>query len=1347
MFRRSFLIFLTFTLVVMAGIVGYALTGLSGPETALNEARSALASGRTGEAVRVLNLAEQSLGTAGTPALRREILQLRYQAHLKAESYRAALVDLKLLVKVYAKDDLDLERETIRVQIAGGDPDEALVAAESLIQRVPDDGRALELAGEACQAIYQRLLSEMLSDLAVQLPPEQYERARESLLPYLYRKSTDQAAIDGKLAFDTILQKYRTEAHIGRIYQPALNEIRNVIGKAQDFYRRSLESEGQPVSAYRGLAFALQQGRQFDDVVALSETYLLRFQHVYATQAAINAARVHLEAGRHEAVVELADRYLPPGWHRALLQPTEMFQPAGEWQDSGAQGRLSSDIRHLLLSKARALRALGRISELHILSQQVGEVEAAEIVPLRPESVLIEAYANEYSEDPWAMERLLGPFIWRPSVRNMPPSESYLPEVMRMRYDAAVRGNVNNEAFARIFAQWIDLVPDATEPYALRARHLLSLDNVEEARIDATKYLRLTGHNEEALRLYAEATDKAFALSGRGAAGLLEQCRRLKIHHPTEIADSALFLPLARLAIDQRAYDVALVASRRAAQLFNWARWPRLLWAEAALALGRPGDAVQTLQILREYHPEDPAAINMLRVARIAAGLSSDDLLFDIALTGERNGDLATALMNKALARGDTTLALDFAERIAEMRLQDPQIPVQLATTLAFAGHNDAAIRILTPMIAMVTKLSPVIGKQCTEQYLQLMAPSLRGAPLDAITAVTLQLHRNDPAALLRLARVLAGSGHLEQAQHMLEPVFERESNAASRTGAHYLLSGTAALALGQDELASARLTAALSFPDGRAAGKLLSLMLLRSGNASEAADAFWSHEAKDMTDASLLLRFGRPQPAVKAVRDAVRSNPHDLRAVALQALCDPDRCESSSALQLAQRASAELLTTNLYLGVAGLEAEALEAADALREAAPANPYAISLWATAAAAAGRRADAIAALQDIGRRLDFVPAYELMLQLLPAPDPAFFERAAALVLPSPRSAPPALRRAVISREAQRLQDIKSPDQATIVRLARLWIDYPDATNASLEKFEILLNHNRQAEAFELLDLLEARTSGRWRARFINDFAEMARRILASAATRGLHDTMLNRVRAMIRRNGAYGRLVHLWLQTGSRPNEQQLLNDHIAMFERGNDIDDWTLRRTLRRLVPIEGLAAVLRRTEAMLRADVSLVPIWLLRAHLLQELGQTDEAIRSLSWLNRYVNRPAVLLDLCQITGRAGIPTPEFDADLQAITQPGLASDVRYARGVLAYRRGNYEEAADLLATARAQSDGAHIYFRALSILPQDRADAADATARLLRQFESQYGGSPLSEMAGHIAKELTVPDAAAEPR
>ena len=65
--------------------------------------------------------------------------------------------------------------------------------------------------------------------------------------------------------------------------------------------------------------------------------------------------------------------------------------------------------------------------------------------------------------------------------------------------------------------------------------------------------------------------------------GLLKQCKLLETTQPNDVADSVLYLPLARLALDQDAYDVALDSARRAAQLFNWARWPRLLWVHLAI--------------------------------------------------------------------------------------------------------------------------------------------------------------------------------------------------------------------------------------------------------------------------------------------------------------------------------------------------------------------------------------------------------------------------------------------------------------------------------------------------------------------------------------------------------------------------------------------------------------------------------------------------------------------------------------------------------------------------------------------------------------------------------------------
>lgn len=1322
MFHRSLLVFLAFALLVLTVIVSYALIGLSGPETTIAEARAALEAGRGNEAVRVLNLAEDSLGPAGASDLRREVLTLRYQAHLQTDNYRSALVDLRQLVQTYARGDANLERETVRVQIASGEPAEALARARQTLARTPNDGRMLELAGEACQAMYQVRFAELLGDLSVNLPPDQYELAVQSLLPYLYRADSDQLAREGKARFEEILRQHRIAAHIGRVYQPALDEVRRLIAQAQTYYRRSLECPGTPVSAYLGLAYALAQGHRDDEGVALAETYMRRFDHLFTTRAAVNAARIHLANRRSSAVVELVARFLP--WN--------------EWRTQLEEGQINSEVRLLLLEKARALRALGDVAGLQRLVTQMDEMAGAGL-ELDPEAILIRAYHAELAGEPVEVENLLKPFYWLPAVRQMPKAESYLAETMQMRFEAATRAKAQPWVFDQLFRRWIELDPQNPIPYGHQARHRLKLDQTDEALLDATTSFRLAPHDEQALALFAEATDRVMAKGNRGSKALLEQCVRLGASLPRDVADNVLYLTLARRALDAKVPDVALAAARRATQNFNWSTWPRQLWAEAALAAGRAEEAAQTLQALHDDHPNDARIVELLRDARRQAGLSNDQLLYDVALTGARDTELATALLRRSLARGDPEQAAEFARGIAVMGLPDAKLPVLIASALAAAGDRETAEKILSPMIQMVQMLPSDVAGPALEAYLTMMAPDGNPAVLTGISLAALLLHRQDAAALLRMATILEAHDQPDIAYRVLQPVFEQAGHHSERTGAHYALAGKLALARSQPEEAETYLTAALAFPDGQEAAKWLALLLLRAGEDARAADAYWSRDAENVADAALLLQLGRVKPAIAWVRKALLEEPENVRLQCLQALCDAERCESLAALQLAQRAPTSLRRALLFGGIPGFAAETLAATEELIVAIPTSPIATVLWARALADSDRAEEALRALRSVGDRLDYLPAYDEMLQLEIEPDAELQARLDQLVLRDPKTAPPAARAQVLKHRICELRATPNPSDAVTSELARTWIEFPEATGAGLPEFQALVKLGRYAEALELLDILDRRVEADARPAFVAAFAAAARPILASNKDAAFTAKILQRLEVMLQRDGPYGVLVHLLLQHGKVANENELLQQHLDFFERGSDPDDDAVRQTLRRLVRLNGRPAALLRIEQLLRADVSLVPLWILRAQLLREQGDSVEASRGLMWLTRYLQSPEVLLTMCDIAGRAGIPALPQDLALRNL---GLEADnpaVAFARGLLAYRVGSYAAATELLANATKQADGAHLYFRALAYLAIPGDAARERAADLLRTFVTRYPDSNLSEIAGHLAKQLAV--------
>ena len=101
--------------------------------------------------------------------------------------------------------------------------------------------------------------------------------------------------------------------------------------------------------------------------------------------------------------------------------------------------------------------------------------------------------------------------------------------------------------------------------------------------------------------------------------------------------------------------------------------------------------------------------------------------------------------------------------------------------------------------------------------------------------------------------------------------------------------------------------------------------------------------------------------------------------------------------------------------------------------------------------------------------------------------------------------------------------------------------------------------------------------------------------------------------------------------------------------------------------------------------------------------------------------------------------SPQYDHALRTMGQQDDDLSLVFSRGLLAYRVSRWAAAAKQLELAQPQSDGGHLYFRALACLPLPGEENGALAADLLRQFEKRYAGSGLSEIAGHLARQLSV--------
>jgi hypothetical protein len=1384
MLRRSLLIFLGFVLLSLLLTVGYAISGLSGPETALREAGQALQRGRPDDALRIIAQAEKSLGpTGGSVQLRRKLLELRCRCNLATRNYAHAREDLEQLVNGPGKDDLNLNQELVRVLIQGDDPEAALKHAIRLLNRTPGDGRTLELAGEASQKLYRKKLEHIFDYLKGLLSEAKYRDAADALLPYLYRKDSDPLAQKGKRDFQEVLRQFDPLALLDERLQRDIDEARALIDDAQRYFIRSLETGGTPVAAYNGLAYALTQGKREDDLVALSETYLRRFDHSFTITAAINIMQVHFAAHRFRAVVALADRFLPEA----------------EWKARYKERKLTADIGAFMLLKARALYGLEDREGLQRLNQTLKGIAEATPFKMEVESIFAKGFEQDLAGESWALEQTLAELTWRTDMQAKPTiGEDLLVYAFRMRLralercvDATVDPMVHLQ---QVFRWWIEFRKDDPEPYLRRAKYRIHYKRPFEAWADAQELLKKSrlqrrpktaaetvkdpkeeeprqSLEEEALRVLADAANLYFAQSGRDSDALLQQCLRLRTEMPKEVDDPIQYLALARRALEPKPKAwprIALACAREASQRFPWARWPRYLQAEADLQLGEFERAARMMEKMRESYPDDLTALHYLREARYRAGLSNDRLLFDVALSGEVTSELAMTLVRRALARHDYAAATRFAAKALPTNPSDAEIPMLVATTLAAAGETAAARAVLRPWVAFLSTLPRRVAGRMVEQYLGLAAKENDTAEVQTFGAAAAALLADDADALFRIAHVLADAGETGRAYEVVRMVFDDPVHAPRRTGEHYLLAGRLALELGLYRVAEDHLTAAMTFEDGDEATVLLAVMLVRDERVDEARDALRDHIATDLAGAALAVELDLAEQAGPWIRYTLEHDPTNVGANCIRAIADPHAPVESFYREAATAAPDRLIDIFMMLDQPGFTAEALRDAQELADELPGSPVSGYLLGRALIAADRLPNATEVLGHVARNHAFLPAYDELVRILGTTNPdalndiGFQTTISTLVTSSGGASPPRLRAVVLKNVAAAIAKQTDPSAANRDWLVALWTDQARETQPGRSEVDVLIDFDRPLGALQVVDFLYERITKERLPEFFAWFAERVQRILAEDPTDEVLAAITERVDTWMGRHGRYGSLVHIKLAEMDRQaggdrsklsnadleEERQLLEAHLDLFDEGVDWDEAVLQRSLERLVAIDGRDVVLERVEGLLHDDPSLLRMWVLRARLLEQQGKDEDALHGLSWLFPYVNDPEVLLEYSRIAAESGLATQADeerllrDLDAEAAETP----EASLVRGLLAVRMGRPEEAEEFLAKAAPRPDGAHIYFRALAYLAIPGDEATQHAAELLRQFDAGYGDSNLSEIAAHLAVQLALPVTPSEP-
>lgn len=1372
MLRRSLLIFGAFVLLALAVTVGYALTGLSSTNTAIQEAQAALRQKRYADCLKILSHAEQSMGPTGWYSERRTLITMRAKCHLKLKNHVMARADLTRLVDDFEETDAELIGEFIRTLILTGEPEQALRRALALLEIQPDDGRIHELAGEALQRSYQEKLTAFLDQLRLWLPPPEFEEGKRAVAAYLYRQQSDPRAREGHEKIRELVKSYEPAAAVSNTYSGELKDIRELISQAQRHFRRSLELPGTPVSAYRGLAYALKQGERHDDLIALAETYLHRFDHIYAFEALKDAVQVHWDAGRYVAVAGMVDRYLPPG----------------SWREKAARKQLSPEIGKILFLKARSLYELRDRTGLEKLLAEMEEMAKAPGLDFEVERTLTQAFVMDIDEEGWDLDTLLNPLSWDTQVkRSHRTGDDLMALLMQIRLRAldrvAYRTRNPLANFRRPLSSWIRARPNDAEPYIRRAQYLIELGKAEEALIDTQVLFRLAREQtlknqfasddenqavkdlqEKALALLAEASNRWYGDSERDARALLEQCKELGAAFPREVAHPVLYISLAQLALDEGHVFVASGSSQKAVEAFQWAREPRYLRAKARMRAGEPYQAVQEMQTLLELHPDDPEGLRLLRAARKASNLSNDVLLYDVALLGEPDAELALNMVRKAVRRGDWDNARELAEYGIPRYSRNPEFSLLAASALQSIGDLENARRALAPWVEKLPKLVPSQRKTILErQVLLSIAEGEFDAEAAQLTAAR-RAHQHDPTALYTIARALAEKELWEAALFVLHPIFDEPQNRVKRRGVHYLLSGRLALRLGMTQLAQDQLTAALSFEDGAVASKWLALMLIRDGDAQAAADAFWDEEIVDQTGAALAARLGRLDPAWQWATERLTQNMAHAGALCIQALARTESSISTHASQLAAAEPDTLAEAVMFTREAEFLDEALDRTDKLVTAFPGNPVAAALRARVLHRADRSEEAEALLMPF---VSDLTAFDELVSVLSdsdptkLEDPSFAVRMTRLLRQHGDETPPRLRSIGLTNVARSIAEQPQTEQALDV-LAQSWVQYAADTKAGTAEADILIGHGRHLDAMRLLEIAAQRYEGDELPEFFREYGKRARTCLKQTEEEEVIDLIGQQASQWIEEHGPFGELVHVQLDVMDRmkgtdrtlatlqervDKENHLIDAHLAWFRTLRDPDTKPVVLTLRRLIRLEGREVALQRLEGLLRWDQSLLPLWVLRSQILLELGKPEVALAGMRWLFDYTNNIDVLLEystIAALSGRATAADEERflrEVSERASTWPRSM----FVRGMLALRMGRYAEAADFLSRSNTRGNGAHIYYRALAHLSMGGEENVAIARDLFAEFDERYGLRGLSELAGHLNIQLSLPPEASE--
>lgn len=1331
MLRKSLQILVGAVLLTLAAIVAFASLHLSGPEQTLAEATKLIGRREFARAIALLDLTERDVQRDPPRAAR--LWRLRYGANTELGNARAALRDVEQLLATKPADDQALRLDQIRLLAVAGDGSAARLAAQRFLADHPGHGRALELAGEACQTLYQPELRAVLERLERELPAADRRTARSHAFAYLFRPAGDPeiATAQARLA-----ELHAHDPRLQTAWQPASRDLlalRERVQEALQYFRDSLAAPGTPVAAFRAFALSLDQSRRIDDLLAACEIQRRRFAHRYVGEAGAAAAWALLREEQYAAVLATAERWLPAG------------SVAQQLNDKA----LDAGTLDLLVARAWAAHRLGDRPALE-RSWQDGQL-LWKAPPPAPLAAPVGSGLFDFARRDWVSAEVSMRSASEMLARAAVPVDRFdlLPEIAGL-WLATVQNRGGTEAdVMAVLRAWRLARPATVAPLLAQAAVLAGLGRPAAAAAALDEARIMAPDDDRIFDRYLAAVREVAKENQQDGESLLAQCLIRQVAVP-EVRHPVGYLLCGEVALAREQLTIARLCARRAIDAYPRARAPRLLEIRVSLATSRFDEAAQQATQLVELTVPDAETIDLALAALRGAGRDGGECLAAMLAAGSTSTPLQLALLRAALARDPATAhtfvvpAVTAADAPAALRLLG-------ARALAHAADPTAAALVIDGVLAQP-------DDRTAERRHEL--PLAFAAWLQAAAAVTADAelapvaHRRltalgeiDAAAartLLASVRSLARS-HPATAFQLLLPALAA-TDPEDRNGADYALAGQLALQAGRWRMAEESWTAALAFRDGAGCAEALARLLLAQGRPDRALQVWNLVDAPQ--DPGLATRFQRVELAAQLVGEEILRDPADLLAHCALALAGETVLAdwpAAAGPELQNRA--ELLCLLHEPALAPFARERLEA---LRAAEPRSRTTRLLLARALADAGCGEAAAALHEELAKQGAF--------------DPVFYrEVARAADAPGYRMSPTVrtnLMAAATNREiggsqltlafALRLletgfRDGGRPDLAEQTRLSA-WQQAPVARAMTADDLQLVAGKLPAPAAWFVIDRALGGPFPIDRPAAIDRLHELARRVAEVAPEQVAH--LVATARRYLASDGARGSIVHFLLDVGSRnaPPEQaaaeraELCHRHLELVAAGRD-GDRELGATLRCLQAEQGLDATVAEVEALLRRHPTALPLWLARARLGADTSRAATAIAELRAVLRHADAPALQLEMLTLAAEGRTSQAADGELLAALPQPLRDSPAgKYAAAMLALRSGHPDVAAPDLAQAPPRGDGMHLFAYALAALQSGDEDGPVRARAAFEQLQRDYPSSSLARNAGSFASQLALP-------